>query len=240
MNKWTKIFGKKSNYIKENPYNLMSYSLFAKVYSDALSYFDFLSIMKFISNALRLKKNSSILDYGSGNGSILFYLLSNFSLKKNMSIEINNSFLSFQKKFIKNTKFSKGNFIKPHIFLRKIKTNSVDNIMCNSVFQYFLSDKQAILVLLEFARIAKKNIFIYDIKNLESEGEYRETVRERQGLSKSQFKKKYLNTPIKTYNKSFFLKNEKLKNIAKSVKVYPMPKKALDDKFGFCIKIENK
>ena len=40
--------------------------------------------------------------------------------------------------------------------------------MCNSVFQYFTSNKQATLVLLEFVRIAKKKIFIYDIKKYKS------------------------------------------------------------------------
>jgi hypothetical protein len=58
INKWKKIFGSKSEYIKESPYNLMSYSLFVKVYSGAINYFNFLSIMKFISNKLRLKKKA--------------------------------------------------------------------------------------------------------------------------------------------------------------------------------------
>jgi len=240
INKWKKIFGNKSEYIKESPYNLMSYSLFVKVYSGAINYFNFLSIMKFISNKLRLKKKSSILDYGSGNGAILLYFINNFSLKKNISIEINKSFTNFQKKFINHTKILKGNFSNSHDFLSKIKKNSVDNVMCNSVFQYFTSEKQAILVLLEFVRITKKKIFIYDIKNKEMKTKYQEVVRKRQELSKKQFNKKYLNTPIRTYNKSFFLKNEKLNKIAKSVKIFPLPKCALDSKFGFCIIIEKK
>ena len=240
ISKWNKIFGIKSPYIKEDPYNLMSYSLFTKVYSNALNYSDFLSVTKFISDILKMKKNSSILDYGSGNGAILFFFLRKFYLKKNISIEINKSFLNFQKKFIRNTKFLRGNFINPSNFLSKIKTNSVDNIICNSVFQYFVSDKQAILVLLEFVRIAKKKIFIYDIKNISFEKEYKETVRKRQSLSKTKFKKKYLNTPIRLYEKSFFLKNKKLVDIVKSIKIYPLPKSALDKKFGFCILIEKK
>ena len=56
VNKWKKIFGIKSQYIKDNPYNLMSYSLFTKVYSSALNYFDFLSVTKFISNTLKNEK----------------------------------------------------------------------------------------------------------------------------------------------------------------------------------------
>ena len=240
ISKWNKIFGTKSQYIKEDPYDLMSYSLFTKVYSNALNYSDFLSVTKFISNKLKIKKNSSILDYGSGNGAILFFFLRKFNLKKNISIEINKSFLNFQKKFIKHTKFLKGNFINPSNFLNKIKSNSVDNIICNSVFQYFVSDKEAILVLLEFVRIAKKKIFIYDIKNKELEKKYRETVRKRQRLSKIKFKEKYRETPIRSYNKSFFLKNNKLNNIVKSVKIYPLPKGAQDEKFGFCLRIEKR
>ena len=240
ISKWNKIFGIKSQYIKEDPYDLMSYSLFTKVYSNALNYSDFLSVTKFISNKLKIKKNSSILDYGSGNGAILFFFLRKFSLKKNISIEINKSFLNFQKRFIKHTKFLKGNFINPSNFLSKIKSNSVDNIICNSVFQYFVSDKQAILVLLEFVRITKKKIFIYDVKNIDLKKKYQETVRKRQGLSKTKFKKKYLNTPIRLYGKSFFLKDKKLNNITKSIKIYPLPKSALDKKFGFCIMIEKK
>ena len=240
VSRWNKVFGSKSQYIKESPYNLMSYALFTKVYSSALSYSDFLSVMKSISNALRLKKDSSIMDYGSGNGAILLYFLSNFSLKKNVSIELNKSFLNFQKKFIKHTKLLKGNFINPSKFLSKIKTNSVDNIICNSVFEYFLSEKQAHLVLLEFARIAKKRIFITGIKNVELKKKYQERIRKRQGLSKFNFKKKYQKTPIRLYNKSFFLKNRKLNEAVKSVKIYLPPKGALDNRFNFCILVENK
>jgi phospholipid N-methyltransferase len=240
ISKWNKIFGVKSLYIKQDPYTLMSYSLFTKVYSDALNYSDFLLITKFISDKLQIKKNSSILDYGSGNGAILFYFLRKFFLKKNISIEINKSFLNFQKNFIDHTKFLKGNFINPSNFLSKIKTNSVDNIMCNSVFQYFISEEQAISVLLEFIRVAKKKIFIYDIKNKELEEDYQEVVRNRQSLTKMQFKKKYKNTPIRTYKKSFFLKNIKLNKMIKLIKIYPLPKCALDNKFGFCIMIEKK
>ena len=216
ISKWNKIFGIKSQYIKEDPYDLMSYSLFTKVYSNALNYSDFLSVTKFISNKLKIKKNSSILDYGSGNGAILFFFLRKFSLKKNISIEINKSFLNFQKRFIKHTKFLKGNFINPSNFLSKIKSNSVDNIICNSVFQYFVSDKQAILVLLEFVRITKKKIFIYDVKNIDLKKKYQEIVRKRQGLSHIKFKKKYLNTPIRLYDMSLFLKNKKTQEIGRS------------------------
>jgi len=240
LNKWNKIFSNKSHYITKNPYNLMSYSLFTQVYSDTINYFDFLSIIKFISNKLSLKKNSSILDYGSGNGAVLFYFLNNFSLKKNISIDINKSFLNYQKKFIKNTKFLKVNFFNPQNLLKKIKKNTVDNVMCNSVFQYFISEEQAMICLLELIRISKKKIFIYDIKNKELKKEYQEVVRNRQGLTKLQFSKKYHNTPVRTYYKSFFLKNNKLNKIVKSIKIYPLPSCALDSKFGFCLMIEKK
>ena len=94
--------------------------------------------------------------------------------------------------------------------------------------------------MLEFVRIAKKKIFIYDVKNIDFKKKYQEIVRKRQGLSKAKFEKKYLNTPIRLYEKSFFLEDKKLNNIVKSVKIYPLPKGALDEKFGFCIMIKKK
>ena len=39
-------------------------------------------MLKYISNELDLKKTSSILDYGSGNGALLFYYHHKFKLKK--------------------------------------------------------------------------------------------------------------------------------------------------------------
>ena len=153
------------------------------------------------------------------------------SLKKNISIEINKYFINFQKKIIKNTKFYIGSNEK---VLKKIKSNSVDNAICNSVFQYFSSEQMAENILLELVRVSKNNIFLYDIKNRMCKNDYKKAVRLRQNLSLSNFKKKYEKTPIRFYSKSFFKKlkfNEKIK----SIKIINMPKTTLDYKFGFCV-----
>ena len=238
MNSWKKIFDRKSAYIESNPDNLLSFTLFQKVYSDKISYPNFLHITNFIAKKLKIKKNVSILDFGSGNGGLLFYFLNKFNLKKNISIEINNSFIDFQKKFVNETKFIKINFSKPNKDLKKLSKNSVHSVMCNSVFQYFQSDEIVILSLLELLRISKKNIFLYDIKDKKTEQQYKEAVRKRQKLSPLEFDKKYRHTPIKTYDKSFFLKNESINKIAKSIKIYENPKSTLDSKFGYCVLLE--
>ena len=208
MNKWNKIFGKNCNYIKYKPEELMAYSLYGMVYSFKYNITTFFEIIKFISKNLNIKKNSSILDFGSGNGAFLYAFVNYFYLKKNISIETNNYFLNFQKKFIKSTKFYLGSTVKD---LKKIKANSVDNIMCNSVFQYFSSKKVAQDILFEFVRICKSKILLYDIKDNAKKVKYKEVVRLRQNLTKYKYKEKYKNTPIRFYPKSFFLKNRNLK-----------------------------
>jgi SAM-dependent methyltransferase len=237
MNKWSKIFGKNCNYIKHKPEVLMAYSLYGMVYSYKYNITHFIEIIKFISKNLNIKKKSSLLDFGSGNGAFLSLLINNFSLKKNISIEINNYFLNFQKKFIKSTKFYLGNSSKD---LKKIKTNSVDNIMCNSVFQYFSNEKVAQDILLEFVRICKKRILIYVILDDAKKIKYKKEVRLRQNLSSYKFKKKYKYTPIRFYSRSFFLKNQHLKNVTKSIKIINLPKNSLDSKFAYCCVIKKK
>jgi ubiquinone/menaquinone biosynthesis C-methylase UbiE len=235
MNNWHKIFNKNSTYIKFTLNDLMAYSLYGIVHSFKSDIFAFKTLVKFIAKCLNIKKSSSLLDYGSGNGAFLFALTNYFSLKKNISIEINKFFITFQKKYIKNTKFYIGCNEK---ILKKIKSNSVDNVICNSVFQYFPTEKIAQNILLEFVRISKKNIFLYDIKNEKYKISYKKTVRLRQNLSISEFEKKYKNTPIRFYSKSFFLKNLNLKKKTQSIKIISMPKDTLDSKFGFCVLIK--
>lgn len=246
MNQWIKIFGSSSNYIEENLSllkknnninKLLSFKLFIKIYSEKIIFRDFIHIMNFISGKLKLKKNQSLLDYGSGNGAILNYFLKKFFLKNNISIELNNSFIKYQKQLLNNTKFIKANFFETG-YLKKIKNNSVDHVMCNSVFQYFISDQYAYEIIEEFIRITKKRIIIYDLKNVKKKKEYQEVVRKRQGLTKFKFKEKYLKTPIRFYDKEFFLKKIKLNKLVKSVKICQLPNETLDNKFGFCVIIE--
>ena len=231
MTKWNKIFGKNCSYIKYKIDEITAYSLYGMVYSFKFSIEDFLKILKFISKNLNITKNSSLLDYGSGNGALLNY----FSLKNNISLEINKYFLTFKKKFIKFTNFHLGNSAKD---LKKIKSNAVDYIMCNSVFQYFSSEKEVQDILEQFIRICKKTILISFILDEKKKNEYKEAVRKRQNLTRSEFKKKYKNTPIKFFSKSFFLKNQYLKKNAKSIKIINIPKNSLDSKFVYCCLIK--
>jgi cyclopropane fatty-acyl-phospholipid synthase-like methyltransferase len=235
MSKWHKVFGKNCSYIKYKTEEIKAYSLYGMVYSFKFSIEDFLKVLKFISKNLNIKKNSSLLDYGSGNGALLDYFVNYFSLKNNISVEINKYFLNFQKKFIKFTNFHLGNSAKD---LKKIKTNAVDNIMCNSVFQYFPSEKEAQDILRQFIRICKKRILISFILDEKKKIAYKEAVRKRQNLTCSEFKKKYKNTPIKFFPKFFFLKNQYLKKYAKSIKIISLPKNSLDSKFVYCCLIK--
>ena len=56
--------------------------------------------VKFINS-----KNKSLLDFGSGNGALLYYLENVFGFKNNLSFEISKPLLNFQKKFLKKPIF---------------------------------------------------------------------------------------------------------------------------------------
>ena len=98
-------------------------------------------------------------------------MIRKFDLRKCYSVEISQNYLNFQKKFIPNTKFIKIDFtsIKK---LKKIKNQSVDIVIINSVAQYFYSDDYCKIVLKELFRIASDKVFIYDIKNKKLKNEY--------------------------------------------------------------------
>ena len=46
-----------------------------------------------------IKKNYSILDFGSGNGAFLYYFKNKFNLKNNYSFEVSRPLLTFQKRY---------------------------------------------------------------------------------------------------------------------------------------------
>ena len=86
-----------------------------------------------------IKKNYSILDFGSGNGAFLYYFKNKFNLKNNYSFEVSRPLLNFQKKILKETFFIQTHY-KHNNSLRDLKDNMVDYSICNSVFQYFPSE----------------------------------------------------------------------------------------------------
>ena len=175
------------------------------------------------------------MDFGSGNGGILYYLIKKHHLKECYSVEISKNFLNFQKKYILNSKFIKIKFSSIHN-LRKIKANSVNLTMLNSVTQYFYSNDYCLKVLNRLINITSKRLFIYDIKNKEYKDSYIKNLCKRRKITIKQFEKIYKKAPLRFYNKSFFknfLKRKKLK-----FKIFNNPKFALDSKYGFCILIE--
>ena len=115
----------------------------------------------------------------------------------------------------------------------------VDYSISNSVFQYFYSNLYCYRVLDFLIRVTKKSILIYDIKNLKRKIAYKNQVRIRQNLSKAEFRKKYKNTPIRFYEKNFFIKilNQFKKKYNLKYKFIPMPVSATDSRFGYCLLI---
>ena len=109
--------------------------------------------------------------------------------------------------------------------------------MSISVFQYFYNEEYCFKILDFLLRITKKNIIIYDIKNLKTKLLYNKKVRLRQNLTLYEFNKKYKNTPIRFYDKLYFIKI--LKKLRKkydfSFTFKKLPNVATDYKFGYCL-----
>ena len=159
---WHKIFNNKNFlYNIESKFNLkisnykkLSYSLL-KIIHPELNEKKFKGISKFISKNINIKKKQSLLDFGSGNGALLFYLKKKYSLKKNLSFEISQPLLNLQKKFIKDTKFFQTHHLNTNIY-KKFKNNSVDNSISISVFQYFYNKEYFLNTLNFLIQITKK------------------------------------------------------------------------------------
>ena len=109
--------------------------------------------VKFINS-----KNKSLLDFGSGNGALLYYLENVFGFKNNLSFEISKPLLNFQKKILKKTNFYslKGTDIKK---IKKEKDNIVDYSVCMSTFQYFPNKKYSLAIIKNMIRVTRKKLF---------------------------------------------------------------------------------
>ena len=242
-NSWYKIFNnksffyrKKSNIVlcqKYKNYQKLSFFLCTIIYPK-LTFKKFMDIIKFQSNSLKMRKNSSVLDFGSGNGAFLFYFLNKYKLNKNFSFEISRPLISLQKKFINKTTFHKVHHSKDN-FSNKFKKIKVDH----SFFQYFVKEDYAEKVIKFLMNITNKSILIYDIKNNDKKNLYIQTVRKRQKLSFIEFKRKYKNTPVRFYKKIFFKKilNKLNKKHSFKYKFMNLPTGATDNKFGYCLLI---
>lgn len=248
MNKnigWYKIFNNKkflyykdSEYLKKNNYLYYSYNL-QKIIYPGLSFLKFKKISSFMEKILKLKKKESILDFGSGNGAFLNYFIKKYHLRDNYSMELSLPLINFQKKFLYKTNFYKTHHTKYEIF-KKINNDVVDYSISNSVFQYFYSNFYCFKVLDFLIRVTKKNILIYDIKDFNKRKSYKEHVRKRQNLSKTEFERKYNNTPIRFYTKSYLAKIlKKLKNKYNfKYKFVSLPYSSTDSKYGYCLIIQ--
>ena len=235
-NYYSKKLGIKNrkNYIK------YSYKLFSIIYPE-ISISKFINIIDFQIKILRIRKNESIMDFGSGNGAFLYFFINKYKLKNNFSLEVSKPLLTFQKKIIKNTNFIRTDSSK----LSKKLTSAqckVHHSISNSVFQYFYSKKYALKVIEFLIKNTSKTILIYDIKNFYKKKKYIETKKKRQNLSQKEFIKMYQNTPLRFYKKKFFV--NVLKDLNKkynfSYKFIKLPESALDYEFGFNLLINKK
>ena len=243
-NKWNYIFDKKKIYIKDINlqklkklnFKKISFNLTNEVYH-IFTFQKYLKLMNFISKKIELKKRNSLCDFGSGNGGILYYLIKRYDLSKCYSLEISQNYLNFQKKFIPKTKFIKIDFssIKN---LKKIKDQSVDIVVVNSVAQYFYSNDYCKNVLKELYRITSDKLFIYDIKNIKLKNEYISSISKRKRMKITDYKKLYKKTPLRFYSKDFFSKYCKKNNI--KFNIFKLPSFALDNKYGFCLLMKKK
>jgi cyclopropane fatty-acyl-phospholipid synthase-like methyltransferase len=188
----------------------------------------------------KIKRKESILDFGSGNGAFLNYFIKKYNLKDNYSFELSFPLIQFQKKLLDRTNFYQMHQSACKAFAKINNNIIVDHFISNSVFQYFCSNKYCLKVLDFLIKVTKKSILICDIKEFNKKNIYKEKVRNRQNLSKTEFKNKYQNTPIRFYAKSFFiriLQNLKTKYNFK-YKFISLPSSATDSEFGYCLLIK--
>ena len=246
-NNWDKLFGKKDFSYYSKSYNLKKYdnnflNSFnqAKVIYPELNKQKFRKILKFIEKIIKLKKKSSLLDFGSGNGCFLNFFIKKFALKNNISLEVSKNLIDLQKRELKFTKFIKTN--SKEFKIDKIKDFKVNASICLSCFQYFKSYRYARKVIEFLLRVSKNVILIYDIKDFNKKKHYRDSVRLRQNLTKREFFKKYKNFPLRYYKRSFFSDILSKNKHKKTFKYYflSLPNSATDNKYGYCLIILRK
>ena len=243
-NEWHKLFGsinfrynKNSSLVKKEKDNLTySYKL-AKIIYPEINFNKYKNILKFIEKKINIKKNTSILDYGSGNGCFLYYFINKYKLKNNYSFEVSKNLIEFQRNKFESTKFMKSN---PNKFnFSKRKVDQVDYSICLSCFQYFNSNYYASKVIKFLLSVTKKTILIYDIKNLNLINKHKNKVRLRQGLTQTDFESKYKNYPLRYYKKTFFISilNKMIKKKKIKYNFDKLPNSATDYEYGYCLVI---
>ena len=189
------------------------------------------SFMRFYKKNLSLTKNSSILDYGSGTGWIIFNLQKNKLCKKFFSKDVSKIFITNQKKIIKNCKFE---VVKPNKWKINEKTNSVDWVISNAVFHCFKNREFTKKIIFEMIRISKQGLLITNILDYEKKREFINYKLYNEKITPLEFKKKYKFTPHLFHSKNFFnfLKKNKYK-----FSIIKMPWNKQYSKFHFALKI---
>lgn len=229
---WEKLFEKKdfdwnikSNFLLKK--KITPYKLFTAIYD--IKYKNFLIFSKYLFRICQIEDGYSILDYGSGNGSLILLLEKKYNLNKVYSLEINKFLIKFQKKIFKN----KINFIKTNNKDHKIKipSNQIDVVFSNSVIQYLPSNKFVISQINEFIRVAKKRVVILDIHNIKYFSDFKKYQKKKYNLTKSQLNDKYKKTKHLYFDKNFFQFLTKNKKVI-SYKFKSMPYGYPGSKFG--------
>jgi len=250
-NAWFKIFSKKNNPYLIPSYNVKkgsnnsnyqkySYKLSRVIFKSNKTFFkDYINlIIKKLDFDKKVKKKSdtSIAEYGSGNGFILYYLQNKLKLGNLHSYEIVKSYLDFQKKIIRNGKF---NLIRPNNTSINLNNDAVNFFIISSVLQYITSLTQTKKILTELVRVSRNGILILDIYNSKTKKQYLSKKIKDLKMSLSEFHKKYKNTPYLYYDKKFFnflYKNKKVKKLI----YFNMPLSWKYRRYVFCLFVKLK
>lgn len=196
INKDDFVWNKKTEQIIHE--KITSFDLHRSIFN--ISENEFTKYMLYIEKNISIKKCDSILEYGCGNGSILLYFKNKFE-SKSYGCDISKKLVKYAKQIL-NT-----DDIKECDNLNWLTNKSIDICICNSVLQYFKSEKYCLDKIREMIAKTKTTIFITDIKNKEYEKDFKYKQAIRQNLSMKQLSKKYKDTPLRFYNKKFFTDN---------------------------------
>lgn len=181
--------------------NKFAYSL-SKIYHN-INYKNYIKKMNFVISNI-LQKKYSILDFGGGNGNLL-YFLNNKNFKNLYYFDINKKNYYLSDKIVKKTNIKNIN---------KLKDNSIDIIYCDSVLQFLNTKTDVINTINQFIRIAKKKVIILDIKDQNKKKNFIENKIKRLNLTKKKYNKIYKNVPYIFLSKKFLIKKIRLlKNI---------------------------
>ena len=143
---------------------------FKKIKKNRLNFDIFNKNMKNLTESINVKNPKTILDFGTGEGILIPYILkSNKNIKKMYACDISFNRLYYARSFLKK-KLNSKELSKTFLFCNEdfrlpFKSNSIDVVFTNGVFEN-LSNKNMNILLLELLRVAKKRLVLNEpIKN---------------------------------------------------------------------------